>query len=209
MRNAALFLLLALAAGPAGAGTFYYASSPTNDTGASLTFSSGPYDGIGDSIGLTSPIAGTDAILQLFNDGASGGTFDATLTFFQVGPPVGDQIGSSFTLTGNAVGALSYVNLDFTLGYQSLPANLVFILQVSNVSSGVDLGLELYSDPTLVGANIADTAIVHDNTGYNQVPTGGGNPYFELSGVPEPSTWVLAGAGLVLAAWRKKASARF
>ena len=211
MRKAALFLLLALAAGPASAGTVYYASNPANDTGASLAFSAGPYDGIGDSIGLGSSLFGTDAILQLFNDGGSDGTFDATLTFFQAGSPVGAQIGSPFTLTGNTVAAGSYVDLDFALGYLSLPANVVFLLQVTNASTGVDLGVELYSNPTSIGTNTADTFIALQGSTYSQLSTGGagsGNPFFELSGVPEPSTWMLAGVGLALTAWRRAGARR-
>ena len=203
MRSVTILILSAIFAASAGAGTAFYdnISSPSIDTLTDLAFSAGPYDGIGDSVALTGPGVADSAALQLFNDGAAG-TFDATLLFFNTGAPVSTQFGGGFTETGLAADANSYVNLSFTGLNLAVPQNFVFVLTLANVTSGVDLGLELYSG-TAVGSNTPDTAIVLQQSAFTQVSTGGdgsGNPALQLSSVPEPASWpafILAGIVLV------------
>jgi hypothetical protein len=209
MRSPAIFLAAALFAGPAfanGVILYYDNATPAQDALNAVVFSSGPYTGIGDSIGLTSAGSANSASVEFFN-GASAGTFDASLLFFNVGSPVGTQIGSAYDLAGLYIGANSELDVNFQLGNLNLPSNVVFILEVSNVTGGADPGVELYSNPTIVGTNTPDTVIVFQDGVFTQVSTGGGgsgNPYFGLELTPEPSTWwLMVGAGLAAAVWRK------
>jgi hypothetical protein len=199
---------VALFVEPATAGIVYYNNTnPSQDTLTDLVFSSGPYTGIGDSIGLTSAGIASAATVQFYND-ASAGTFSASLLFFNAGLPVATEIGSPYTVNGISIGAGSELNVTFQLGALSLPSSVVFLVEVSNLTGGVDPGLELYSDPTIAGTNTADTAIFLQSAVYTQQSTGGGgsgNPYFDLVQSPEPSTWLpIAAVGLVAAAWRKR-----
>jgi hypothetical protein len=212
MRSLTILVLAALFAGSASANGFIVlydnTNAPAADTFTSLSYSAGPYDGIGDSITLASPGTASDAFLQLFNNGTDG-TFDASLLFFNAGAPVGTQIGTTYTQTGLTAGANSYVNLAFNNLNLVLPANIVYILELTNVTSGVDLGLELYSGAA-AGSNISDTAIVLQGSSFMQTSTGdtgAGNPAFELTELtptPEPSTWLLAGLGLFAAVWKSR-----
>jgi hypothetical protein len=205
MRVSNLFLVAVLFAGHATANTVYYDNtSPANDTLTDIDFSVG-YNGIGDSITIEgSGLAVTDAFAEFYNDGTDG-TFDATLAFFQAGSPVGSQIGGSYTVTGIAAAAGTYENVDFALGSVNLPTNFVFVLEVANLTEGVDPGVELYNDPTNVGSNTANTAVVLQSSAYSQQDTTGGNPYFQLASItPEPSTWLLAAVGLSAVLWRKR-----
>lgn len=207
MRNSALLLLLIsiLFAATAHASIIYYYdnTTPANDTTTDTVYSSGPYQGVGDTISLASPgVDATDALAEFYNDG-SAGTFDATLQFFQAGSPVGAEIGTEYTITGISVLANSYADVDFQLGGLNLPTNVVFILGVANVGEGVDPGVELYTGPS-VGSNTPDTQIVLQGGLYSQ-GAAGGNPYFELtSSVPEPSTWLLAAVGFGAAVWSRR-----
>ena len=88
-----------LAAGSASATTVY--SNITTDTFGTVFYSTGPYTQIGDQITLSgTDRAASSASVQLYNNGGSAGTFDATLRFFNVGSPVGGQLGGNFSLTG-------------------------------------------------------------------------------------------------------------
>jgi hypothetical protein len=209
MRCSTLFLLATILAGPAIADVALYSSNPANDALNDLVFSSGPYDGIGDSIILTAADVANYANVQFYNDGAAG-TFDASLSFFNAGAPAGTQIGSPYTLTGLSIGANAELNATFQLGTLSVPADVVFILGVSDLSAGVDPGVELYADPTLAGSNTPDTAIFLQSAVFTQQSTGGagsGNPFFELDEAPEPSMCLVTSAGLLAlagAAWRKR-----
>jgi hypothetical protein len=208
MRSPAIFLAAALFAGPAFANSvilYYDNATPAQDALNAVVFSSG-YTGIGDSIGLTSAGSANVASVEFYND-ASAGTFDASLLFFNVGSPVGTQIGSSYDLANLSIGAGSELDVNFQLGNLDLPSQVVFILEVYNVAGGADPGVELYSNPTIVGTNTPDTVIVYQGGVFSQESTGGGgsgNPYFVLELTPEPSTWwLVAGAGLAAAVWRK------
>jgi hypothetical protein len=186
-----------LFAGSASAGILY-STNPAADALNDVVFSSGPFTGIGDSIVLTGAGVANTAAVEFFNDG-SAGTFNASLTFFNAGTPVGSEIGSAYNLTGLSIGSNSELDATFQLGSLTLPQDVVFLLEVSGLSAGVDPGVELDSDPTLAGSNTADTAIVLQGGTYSQEATGGGNPYFELTSatVPEPSSWLLIGSGLL------------
>ncbi len=198
-----LALAMALMAGPVVAGPIFYSNIiPANDTMTDIAFTAGPYDGIGDSVTFSGPVTVDDALLELFNTG-SAGTFDASLAFYQVGSPVASQIGSAFTMTGNSAAANSYVGLDFQLNQLALPTSTVFILQLSNVTSGVVLGEELYSGTT-AGTNTPGTAIVLQGAAFSQIATPGGNPGFNIEDVPEPGTLLFLASGLALCLWRSR-----
>ena len=75
MRSLTILVLTAapVRAGSATANSFIVlydnTNAPAADTFTSLSYSAGPYDGIGDSITLASPGTASDAFLQLFNNG--------------------------------------------------------------------------------------------------------------------------------------------
>jgi hypothetical protein len=201
-----------LAAGGLQAASVTY-SDTTTDTGGTVFFSTGPYTQIGDQIAL----AGTDrlaasATVQLFNNSDTPGTFDAMLRFFSVGSPVGAQLGGAFTLTGIPIANLSTATLTFgSLNSLLVPDNLIFTVAVSNVSAGLDLGLTMFEPPT-IGSSDNNFFILYDGVSYTTGTQGNSqdNIYFSLtanpnvSPIPEPSTWVLASAGLVLAGCLKR-----
>jgi len=204
MRNPTILLLAILFSGPAPASTialYDNTHSPAADTNNDLTYSAGGYDGIGDAITLTVSGVATSARIQLYNEGTAG-TFDALLLFYNAGSPVGTPIGS-YSLTDIPAGENAYVDVVFDGLNLTVPLDLVYILQVANLSSGLDLGAELYSG-TAVGTNRADSALVQVGSSIGAVSTGGyGNPAFELtseteSAVPEPSTWLATGTALLL-----------
>ena len=82
MRISTSLILAALFAGSACADTILYdnLNPPSVDTFTDLTFSSGPYDGIGDSVTVTAPGVVSNALIQLYNDGAASTFFDASLS---------------------------------------------------------------------------------------------------------------------------------
>lgn len=166
----------------------------------SVQFSSGPYFEIGDEITLagTARLA-TQATVQLWNDGAEG-EFDLLLRFYDVGSPVGAQIGPTFTLTSLLAPAGSVINAVFTGLNVTLPDTLVFTLAVANASAGVDLGVDLFSPP-VVGSSDAGYLVVNDGSFSQQGATGDANAYFVLDAadvgeVPEPAASLLVAAGL-------------
>ncbi len=202
MRKWTLLIALLFAASAQASIVYYDNANPANDTFTDPVFSSG-YDGIGDSITSLSPVLdATDALVQFYNDGAAG-IFDATLQFFETGSPVGAQIATPFTVTRISAASNDYTNVDFRLGGLNLPAGVVFMVTISNVDEGVNLGLELYSGLPDVGSNTSGQAIFLQGATYSRQETGGGNPYFALSSsAPEPSTWLLAIAGIGATWWK-------
>lgn len=195
------FLALSTAAA-ASAGVIY--SNTTTDTFGTLLFSVGPYTGIGDQIQLTAASNADTGRVQMYNSGGAG-TFDAILRFYQVGAPVGTQIGSSYTLTGIASTGGDVIDLTFALGTLALPQDLIFVASVNNVSGGMDLGLNMFEPPT-VGSSGNAFLIVHAGT-FSQSVSASENVFFELSvaDVPEPSTVVLIGFGLAAVAFGRRA----
>jgi hypothetical protein len=198
-------VLLALAgASGAFAGLLYdNTTTPTPDT---VLYSAGAYTGIGDQIHLAAPGDAAMALLQFFNAGGAG-TFDAELRFYQVGAPVGAQVGGAFALTGVTSTGGDTVNLQFALGGLALPQDVIFVASVINATDGMDLGLNLFEPP---GAGSSDNTflIVADSTGFSQASLPAAeNVYFQLSdsAAPEPSTSSLLAAGLAAAAlWLKR-----
>jgi hypothetical protein len=191
-------LFLALSPGAARASMLVYANATTDlNYGLDLV---GFQDGVGDSIVLdnnSGPVG--SAQLQLYNAGSSG-TLDVTLQFFQVGAPVGLQIGSDYTVTGVNFDAASLFLVDFSLGGLTLPDNVVFMVSVANVGSGVAPQLEFYGPSPAVGTNTADQAVVYRTGAYSVEDVsgvGGGNPYLVLTAAPEPGEWILMGSGLL------------
>jgi hypothetical protein len=171
----------------------------TTDTGDTLAYVANGFTQIGDQVHL----AGTDrlaasATVQFFNFGAAG-TFDATLGLFNVGSPVGAQIGSSFVLTGIAAPRNDIFNVSFSLPNLLVPDNLIFLVSVANFSAGVNiLGLDMFEPPT-VGSSSNAFAIARDSVGFVTTGTANENVFFRLtaaSSVPEPATLALLGVGL-------------
>jgi hypothetical protein len=171
-----------------------------------------PYNGAFSSfshIGDTVTLAGTNRLLtsaqvQLFNNSSNSGTYDATLYLWQVGSPVGSLLGS-FTRTGISIGAFGFPNVDFTNLNLTVPDSLVFTVAVSNVSQGLDVGMGLYTGPT-VGSSNPNTQILATGQTFSDVVVGNGvgNAYLRLtadpvsSSVPEPSTLSMTGGAALL-----------
>jgi hypothetical protein len=202
MKKTLLFstILAALLAVPGRANVIVY-NNGTVDTLFGLDLISG-YDAVGDSITLQNNTPGlllNFAKAQFFNIGTAG-TFDATLQFFQTGSPVGIQIGTDYTVTGIDINDFGYADVIFPLPGITLPDNIVFMLSASNLSSGVQLEVELYGPTPSVGSNTAGSAIGLNGSSFSVVDTtgiGGGNPFLVLQQTPEPGETVLIGSGLL------------
>jgi hypothetical protein len=173
-------------------------SNTTTDTFDTVFFSAGPYSGIGDQV-LLAPgdRLTTDATVQFFNNGSTG-TFDARLRLYQVGSPVGAQIGTDFLATGISAPSLGVFNVVFNTGSTLVPDQLVFMVFLSNVSSGVDVGLNMFEPPT-IGASDNTFAVI--NTGsFAQISTPNENVFFELNAsTPEPGAFGMVGGGMIAA----------
>jgi hypothetical protein len=198
---AAVFVLLSAANCRA---TIIY-DNTTNDSGDFFPYNgSTPFSHIGDTVTL----GGTDRFLtgaqiQLFNNSAVSGSYDATLYLWEVGSPVGTLLGS-FTRAGISIGAFGFPNVDFTNLNLVVPHTLVFTVALSNVSSGLNLGMGLYTGPTTGLSNNGTMIVAQGSTFSEGAALNFGNAYLRLtadagSAVPEPSTiWMSGGAGLVL-----------
>jgi hypothetical protein len=200
MKSTILLIGLAALAPYAGATIVY--SNTTTDTGGTVFYSTGLYTQIGDQLAL----AGTErsansATAEFFDNGASGGTFDATLRFFNVGSPVGTQIGSGFTMTGNSISSSGILNVSWNLGGLVLPGNVVFTISISTVAAGLDLGLTLFEPPT-VGSSANTFYITNNGSTFSQTSQGNtqDNVYFSLDAsavtIPEPGTMLLTLLGI-------------
>src|ERR1022692_430902 len=141
------------------------------------------------------------------NDG-SDATFDAELSFYNVGAPVGSQIGGSFPVTNISIASNTSQTVTFPdLGGLAVPQDVIAILSVGNVSAGGDIGVNLFDPPT-VGTSDNSFYIVNDGTGFAQASTNLNidNVYFEIletNTVPEPATAGATFALLVLLAYYK------
>lgn len=179
------------------------------DLGTTLAYAVNGYTEIGDQIHLggTERVA-SQATVQFFNNG-SAGTFDAILRLYMVGPdsgtPVGSQIGPDVSLSSvvaPATNGLTGFNVVFLLSGILLPDDLIFTVEISNQSAGVDiLGLDNYGPTPSTGSSDSSFAIARNGSGFLQVLTADENLFFELQanadvGVPEPSTFALAAAVL-------------
>jgi hypothetical protein len=201
MRSELIFLLLTLASF-ASADTILYDNTAT-DTFNTILFSVGPYDGVGDRVELTSAGVANTASVQLFNAGGPG-SFDAWLRFYAVGSPAGPQIGPDFVLGGlTAIGG-DVIDLNFSLSALPVPKQVIFILGVTSVDAGVDLGVNMF-EPPAVGSSDNTFALVA-NGSIVSVATTGENVFFQLRGVPDttavPEPGGLSTIGTVLLVMR-------
>jgi hypothetical protein len=201
------FVLSALLALPATASTIY--SNVTTDTGDTLVYKSNGFTEIGDQIHLAGTERfGSQATVQFFSDG-SAGTFDAVLRLFQLGSPVGLQIGPDFIVTGYSAPSDDVVNVPFSLLGTLLPDDLVFTASISSASPGVDiLGVDLF-EPPATGISDNTFAIAKTLSGYATVVTANENVYFALqasssASTPEPASFGICLGGLVLFAWARR-----
>jgi hypothetical protein len=186
-------LILACAYGARADTTLLY-DNTTTDTGDTTLYSVGPYTALGDQLNLVSQGLATQAQVQMYNNG-NAGTFDAELDFFQVGGPVGSELGS-FDLTGIVSMGSDVINLTFDLGSMlNVPQDIIFTVSVSNLSPGMDLGLDMFEPPT-VGSSDNTFMIAESGGVYSQLATNNENVYFQLSGTgsaaaPEPGSLAL------------------
>ena len=196
MKRAILVLTAALAlSSPVFAASIVY-SNTTTDTGDTLSYSANGYTEMGDQIHLSGTNrTATQAVVQFFNSGL-GGTFDTTLRFFNLGAPVGSQIGPSFALIGVTAGASTSFNVNFTALNLVVPTDLIFTVSIANQSAGVVIeGLNMFEPPT-IGSSSSLFAIARDSGGYLQAGTTAENVFFELqadpsTAVPEPNPLML------------------
>ena len=209
MKRAALgFLVLSGLLAMSAWGTPVYVNT-LNDTGDTLVYGfTNGFTQLGDQIHLAgTERSATQATVQVFSDGDVG-TFDATLRFFVVGSPVGSQIGADFLLTGLAAPANDVVNITFALGGLILPDDVIFTLEVGNITGGADiLGVDMFQGPT-VGSSDPLFAIAYNGSTFSHTGTANEDVYFDLEAdqvpVPEPATIGIVGAGLVLVLLRRK-----
>jgi hypothetical protein len=193
------FVLVLAGAGVASSATVY--QNTDTDTFVTYFHSVGPYSEIGDAITL----GGTERLLnsaavQFYNDG-SAGTFDAELRFWETGGPVGAQIGGAFLMSGISIGAQGIETVTFSDLNLLVLDNIIFTVGLLNVGSGVDVGLNAFEPPS-IGSSLNDSLIIRigsDPFAAVGTAAGEGNLYFQLeAGVPEPSTFVMAGGALLI-----------
>lgn len=210
--TSAAVLALALVTAEASLASPVY-SNTTTDTLITYVYSAIGADHIGDTVTLEGfHRTVTNASVQFFNLGA-GGTFSAALSFWNVGAPVGAQIGASYLLDGLSIGALDILTVTFGNLDLLVPDSVVVTVAISNVASGVDLGLNAFEPPS-IGTSDSASIIVGVGNGpaasfsASSTNAGVGNLYLHLeaTSVPEPTMLVLSfgAALLVLGAARKK-----
>ena len=194
--------ILAIAAAVGASGSTVY-SNTTTDTFDTIFYSVGPFSGLGDEVSLAgADRLATQATVQFFNNGAAG-TFDAVLRLFQVGAPVGAQIGTDFSVNVIAAPSLGVFNVAFDTGGILVPDNLIFLVYLGNVSNGVDVGLNMFEPPS-IGASDG-SFMIRDAGGFSALSTPNENVFFQLDAttqgppIPEPATLAMVGGGLLLA----------
>ncbi|HUE21807.1 MAG TPA: PEP-CTERM sorting domain-containing protein [Bryobacteraceae bacterium] len=205
--------VLALACGPgAVAGTVY--DNTVTDTLNTISYSTGPYAQIGDQVAL----GGVDRLLnsasiQFYNNGDAG-TFSAIPQFWNLGAPVGAQIGGDYQVDGLAIDASSILTVPFSIPNLEAPDSLIVTVAILNTSAGMDLGLDLF-DPPVVGSSDNTALIVNDGSFQtSSTPEGLGNLYLGLdattpdTSAPEPSTGAMLGGLAILALIVRRPSAR-
>jgi hypothetical protein len=190
-----LLVVLCLVTAVCRAGPVY--DNTSIDTLNSVMFSTG-YSQLGDQVQLAAPSQLASLETQFFNLGGDT-TFDATLSFYMTGTLT--QIGSSFTVTGLFIGAFESLNVAFlNLGGLDVPADVIVMLAIGNLSGDGDLGLNLFDAPT-VGSSSNQSYFANAGAGLVEESTLSGvdNVYFRINAVstathdvPEPSTiWLV------------------
>ncbi len=190
-------------------------SNTTTDTNTGINFDNAfgvPFAEVGDQISL----AGTGRAAQVASVQVipiSGeGFFDATLRFYDVGAsgggPVGTQIGESFTVrTVQVLSTDGFQNIDFAINGIVLPDDVTFTLAISNLTSGLSLGLSLFSGPT-IGRSDNLFLITKNSAGTFAQEASTANLYFSLSttatSVPEPLTLPIIAIGFAATALAKR-----
>ena len=201
-----LIAALVLSAAVCPAGTFLYSNASTDLLNTAVYGGNG-YSEIGDQVHLVSPAWLTDLTVQFYAIGADA-TFDAVLRFYNVGSPVGSQIGGAFTLAGISIGAGLSQDVTFSnLGFLLVPQDLIATLSVENVTGGGDVGINLFDPPT-VGTSSNGFFFANDGTGLAQVSseTNMDNLYLVIGGesTPEPAVEGITFAGLMLLVWYRQ-----
>lgn len=199
----ALVGLLLLVPALCPAATLY--SNIDQDKQFSAVYSATGATAIGDEVQLVAPATLTSLSTQFYNVGTDA-TFSVDLNFYEVGSPVGNQIGGTFTRSGLFIPGSTSLTVTFgNLGNLAVPRDLVVMFTVYQVSAGGDLGLNLF-DPPGTGISL-NTFYVELNGGtFSQVSTLNDfdNLYLDIEGtatVPEPGTAALTLGSLTLLAW--------
>ena len=196
-----------------GATVLYDNTNPSANTFDTVLYSVGPYTALGDQIQTISSGLGDQAAVELFNNGGAG-TFDLELDLFDVGSPVGAELGS-FDLTGISTTGGDVLDLTFALGGLALPQNLIFALRPLNQNPAdptdpLDLGVDMFEPPDVGSSD--NTFMIAESTSlmYEALGTNSENVYFQLTGtptagVPEPSFTGLMGLSLLgVLAYRRR-----
>lgn len=171
-------------------------NNTTTDTLNTVVYSSGGFSDIGDQIHLAgTERIGDNAATQFYNLG-SDGTFVAHLNLYGLPANNTDVVGNllgSFTANGSLT-TNSSVDVSWLLAGLNLPDDLIFSITLSNVSQGMDLGLNLFDAPT-VGSSSNQFLIVKGGSGFDKASTGANidNVYFQLNAsspnrIPEPGS---------------------
>lgn len=182
-------------------------SNTTTDMQDTVFYSAGTYSELGDQIHLD----GTDrlassAVVQFYNNGAAG-TFDATLRLYQVGSPVGAQIGNDFVVSGIAAGGTAVFNVTFLALDVTVPNDLIFTFSVSNASANMDIGVDMFEPPTVGSSD--NQFMIAKRGSFSQFATLSENVFFELDATtlaaPEPDSIAMLACGAIfLLAARKR-----
>ena len=205
LRN--LLLLVTLAVSSQAAQIVY--SNIDNDSFDSIAYSLGPYTEIGDRIllGGTARL-GESAEVQFYNLGLDG-TFDAILRIYDVGSPIGAQRGGDFLAPAVNAPAAGVISLAFQLGGLTLPDELIFTVELQNVTQGVDLGMNLFDPPGAVGKSSPRFAIFRDTNFSEEAAGANSNFYFyltandaQVASIPEPSSFALTVSAFLAIACR-------
>ncbi len=174
----------------------------TTDTLQTYIYSAGAYTQIGDVVELGGTERTlTDASVQFFNNG-SAGTFDAVLRLYEASPTVGALLGT-YQLSGLSIGGFDILTATFGGLNLAVPDQIAFAVEVANVASGLDLGLNVFQPPS-VGTSSDDRFLVNAGSGLVDAvaAAGQGNLYFVANAVgtvPEPAALGLAALGFALA----------
>lgn len=191
-----LALLLATASAAIQSAPMVVYDNTSSDTLNSVFYSAGPYAQIGDRVQMQSASRVASVQTQFFSLGVDA-TFDASLQFYSVSGAIYTPIGAAVQRSGIAIGADQVHNVDFDIaGGVDLPADLVLMLSIANVSSGGDIALNFFDPPT-VGQSSNEFFLTDDGTGLAEASTFADidNLYLRIvtvNAVPEPGTaWLV------------------